>query len=374
MFVMSAKTIWARVFSLFALSALLAACSTIPEPARPAPTIPKPVVLPKPAPPPVAKPSQPVAQPRSDAAPATLEPQIHELWRTFPGRTGIAILSVDGGWSVEKRGQEFFPQQSVSKLWVAMTVLDQVDSGKIKLDQMVRITRNDLAVFHQPIRDRVLANGEIQETVVSLLEQAITKSDNTANDSLLRTVGGPDAVREFLGRKGLGKIRFGPGERQLQAGIAGMSWQQDYAIGNGFTAARAKLSYDHRKAALDRYLADPVDGASPMAIAAALARLAKGELLSPSSTRTLMAMLERTSSGPNRLKAGVPLDWRFGHKTGTGQVLDPVSTGYNDVGIMTAPDGKRYTVAVMMGDTTASVPSRMELMQAVSRAVAASHR
>ena len=79
---------------------------------------------------------------------------------------------------------------------------------------------------------------------------------------------------------GLGKIRFGPGERALQAGIAGMSWQQDYAIGNRFTAARAKLSYDHRKAALDRYLADPVDGASPMAIATALAKLSNGELLS----------------------------------------------------------------------------------------------
>jgi beta-lactamase class A len=88
----------------------------------------------------------------------------------------------------------------------------------------------------------------------------------------------------------------------------------------------------------------------------------------------LLAMLERTTSGPNRLKAGVPSDWRFGHKTGTGQVLDPVSTGYNDVGIMTAPDGKRYTVAVMMGDTTATIPARMELMQAVSRAVAAAHR
>ena len=87
-----------------------------------------------------------------------------------------------------------------------------------------------------------------------------------------------------------------------------------------------------------------------------------------------MAMLERTSSGPNRLKAGVPPGWRFGHKTGTGQVLDPVSTGYNDIGIMTAHDGRRYAVAVMMGDTTASVPQRMTMMQSVSRAVANAHR
>jgi beta-lactamase class A len=85
-------------------------------------------------------------------------------------------------------------------------------------------------------------------------------------------------------------------------------------------------------------------------------------------------MLERVTSGPNRLKAGVPPDWRFGHKTGTGQVLASVATGYNDIGIMTAPDGKRYAVAVMMGDTTAGIPARMQMMQGVSRAVAATHR
>jgi beta-lactamase class A len=358
---------------VLAAVAMLSACVSgpaIPRPKQSGPVIVRPADKPKPASP---RPT-PAPPPRSTGQPAQLEPEIHELWRNFPGRTGIAIMAVDGNWSVGKRDQELFPQQSVSKLWVAMTVLDQVDRGLIKLDQLVRITRDDLTLFYQPIRARVLANGEIRESVQSLLELSVTTSDCTANDSLLRTVGGPEAVRAFIASKGLGKIRFGPGERALQSGIAGMAWRQEYSLGNRFNAERAKLSYDHRRAALDRYLADPVDGASPMAIVTALAKLSKGELLSPSSTRQLMAMLERTTSGPNRLRAGIPLDWRFGHKTGTGQVLDPVSTGYNDIGIMTAPDGRRYTVAVMMADTTASVPQRMQLMQAVSRAVVNAHR
>jgi beta-lactamase class A len=283
-------------------------------------------------------------------------------------------MSVDDGWSVEKRGGEFFPQQSVSKLWVAMTVLDQVDSGKLSLNRMVRIGRDDLTLFHQPIRARVLANGSIEESVLSLLEQAVITSDCTANDSLLRTVGGPEAVRAFIARKGLGAIRFGDGERKMQSRIAGIEWRQEYSLGNGFQVARAKLPYEQRRAALDRYLADPYDGASPMAIVSALSRLSKLELLSPESTRLLLSLLERTSSGPNRLRAGVPPGWRFGHKTGTGQELDPISTGYNDVGIMIAPDGKRYAVAVLVADTTASVPQRMIMMQGVSRAVASTHR
>jgi beta-lactamase class A len=337
-----------------------------------------PVLTPKPRPivvaPAATRPTPAPPVPNNKTAPAQLEAEIHEAWRTFPGRTGIAVKRIDGEWLIGKRQTELFPQQSVSKLWVAMTILDQVDRGGVKLDQMVRITRDDLTLFHQPIRARVLANGEISESVRSLLEQSILTSDCTANDSLLRTAGGPAAVRRFIASKSLGQIRFGAGERVMQSEVAGLVWQQGYSLGNAFFTARAAVPYERRKAALDRYLTDPSDGATPEALVRGLDRLAKGELLSATSTRLLLGMMERVTSGPNRLRAGVPVNWRFGHKTGTGQILDPVSTGYNDIGIMTAPDGTRYAVAVMMADTTATVPQRMVMMQAVSRAIAAWHR
>lgn len=302
-----------------------------------------------------------------------LQSFIDQEWRQFPGKTGVAVLNIETGEIAGKRLPDLFPQQSVSKSWVALTVLDLVDQGRLRLDQNVRITPSDIAVFYQPIAAEVIRKGEVNESVYGLLERAITASDNTANDSLLRIAGGPAAVRAFIAKHGLGAIRFGPGERLLQSGIAGLQWNQEYATGRRFYEARSALPYETRKAALDRYLADPVDGASPEAIAGALARLAKGELLSPASTQLILGLMARTSSGPNRLKAGVPAGWRFLHKTGTGQILDPVSTGYNDIGIMTAPDGTRYAVAVMMADTTAPVPERMRFMQAMSRAVADYH-
>jgi beta-lactamase class A len=359
------------------LTPVLAACVAADQPPpRPASKPTTPVSLPVPIPQPGPRPEMPEAsRPAVGRPPEGLENLINDQWRLFPGKTGVAVMRIDGGdWVLGRRLNDLFPQQSVSKTWVALTVLDQVDQGKLRLDQPVRIGREDLAVFHQPIRARVLANGAIEESVQSLLEQSIRASDNTANDSLLRTVGGPQAVRAFIARKNLGAIRFGPGERLLQSGIAGMEWQQGYSIGQAFYAARNAVPYATRKAALDRYLADPVDGATPEATVRALARLAKGELLSASSTRLILDIMSRTSSGPNRLKAGVPAGWRFLHKTGTGQVLSPVSTGYNDIGIMTAPDGTRYAVAVYMGSTTASIPQRMEFMQFVSRTVALYHQ
>jgi beta-lactamase class A len=364
---------FARTTLTVACVAMLSACVST-EPRNPVLTPkPRPIII-VPAPP---RPATPMPTPSSSSgktAPAQLEAEIQEAWRAFPGRTGVAVKRIDGEWLIGKRQSELFPQQSVSKMWVALTILDQVDRGQVKLDQMVRITRDDLTLFHQPIRARVIANGEINESVQSLLEQSILTSDCTANDSLLRTAGGSAAVRRFIASKSLGQIRFGPGERLLQSEVAGLVWQQSYSLGNAFFSARDALPYDRRKAALDRYLNDPVDGASPEAIVKALDRLAKGELLSPASTRLLLGMMERVTSGPNRLRAGVPSNWRFGHKTGTGQILSPVATGYNDIGIMTAPDGTRYAIAVMMADTTASVPQRMEMMQAVSRAIANWHR
>lgn len=373
-----ARKMVGSIVGSLSLISILSACVAGDRPSIAAPKPTSPVNRPPqgPAPTPGPRPAMPeAARPAIGQPPAGLENLIHEQWRQFPGKTGVAVMRIDGGdWVLGRRLDDLFPQQSVSKTWVAMTILDLVDQGKVRLDQRVRITADDLAVFHQPIRQRVLANGQVEETVLSLLEQAITASDNTANDSLLRTAGGPQAVRAFIARKKLGQIRFGPGERAMQSAIAGMDWRQEYSVGRRFYVARDAVPLATRRAALESYLADPVDGASPEAIVRALGKLAKGELLSPASTRLLLDIMSRTSSGPNRLKAGVPAGWRFLHKTGTGQVLSPVSTGYNDIGIMTAPDGTRYAVAVMLGSTTASIPDRMAFMQFVSRTVATYHQ
>ncbi|KTE05502.1 class A beta-lactamase [Sphingopyxis sp. H115] len=306
-------------------------------------------------------------------APDGLNDRLYSLWRAFPGKTGIAVQRIDGEWTLSQRGDELFPQQSVSKLWVALAVLDAVDQGRLRMDQPVRIGPEDLTLFHQPIAARVRSEGSVTMTVRELIETAITHSDNTANDSLLRTVGGPGAVRAFISKMDLGAIRFGPGERLLQSGTAGLTWQQSYSIGRNFQAARSTLAPATRRAAMDNYLANPVDGASPAAIASALTRLARGTLLSPESTDYLLGVMSRTRSGPKRLKAGLPAGWKFVHKTGTGQDLNGMTAGYNDIGIATAPDGTRYAIVVMLGTTTSSIPSRMALMQAVSGAVAEFH-
>jgi len=360
---------------------LAGACTAIPAARPPARLAQRPVVPATPAPAPVHRqapaPMERVEQGRAglDRPSPALVSIIETLGRNFNGHVGIAVQRVDTGWTVSWNGNDLFPQQSVSKLWVAMTLLDAVDRGRLTLDRQVTIRPSDLTLFHQPVASLVSTNG-YNTSLRDLFQRAMTQSDNTANDKVLNSVGGPEAVRGYLARRFFGPdaIRFGPGERLLQSQTAGLTWSQELSQGRRFYTARANLPRSVRERALDAYLADPPDGAAPLAIVKALAKLKRGEMLSASSTQLLLSTMAEARTGPQRVKGGVPDGWHYAHKTGTGQDLPPRSTGFNDVGIMTAPDGTSYAIAVMIGETTVTIPQRWELMQAVSRAVAGLHR
>lgn len=314
----------------------------------------------------------PVYRPISGRPPTGLVNAIQSLGASFNGKVGIAVRRVDVDWEVAYNGHIPMPQQSVSKLWVAMTALDAVDRGKLTLADNILIRQQDLTLFHQPIAQMVGATG-YTTTLSDLLERALKQSDNTANDSLLRRVGGPDAVRGFLARRYISNIRFGPGERLMQSAAAGLDWNQSLSQGRAFYAARARLPLPVRQRALDAYVANPPDGAAASGIALALARLKRGEMLSPASTAYILATMHDAKTGPKRIKGGVPPGWSYAHKTGTGPELGARQAGFNDVGIMTAPDGASYAVAVMIGSTTESIPVRWALMQGVARAIVANH-
>ena len=317
---------------------------------------------------------RPSPTPRRDVVPAPqdLRDQIMALGRAFDGKAGIAVISLRDRWEIAWNANSLFPQQSCSKLWVAITALDAVDHGKLNLNDKVTLGRSDLTLFHQPLRDKILGGG-VTTTLGSLMFDAITESDNTANDRLMRAVGGPQSVRDMIARKGLGSIRFYNGERALQSRVAGLIWSQSYSIGNAFYAARNALPMAVRKAAFERYISDPYDGASPHAIASALAALKRGELLGPASTARLLATMGQTRTGKLLVRAALSPGWDWNHKTGTGQELNGRIGGINDIGLLTAPDGSVYAIAIMTIPSNNSDGAAQELMRNLAKAVIAAH-
>ena len=305
-------------------------------------------------------------------APNYLRERIQTMGRQFDGKAGIAVVSLRDGWEIDWNANTLFPQQSCSKLWVAITALDAVDRGRVRLSDPVTLGRSDMTLFHQPLANKLMG-GSHTTTLNALMFTAITDSDNTANDKLMRSVGGPQAVRDMIARKGLGAIRFYEGERALQSRIAGLIWSPKYSIGNAFSQARSALPMPVRRAAFERYIADPYDGAAPHAVANALARLKRGELLSPQSTQKLLSTMGQTKTGKMRVRAALAPGWKWNHKTGTGQVLGGRTGGINDIGLLTAPDGSIYAMALMTIPNKADGGAQ-EMMQAVTRAIIAAHQ
>jgi beta-lactamase class A len=303
--------------------------------------------------------------------PVGLAKEVGRLARSIDGSVAISVRDLDEGWDVQSGTTRPMPQQSVSKLWVALTVYDLMDQGRIRTTDTVMLTPSDVTLFHQPIGSLIGRNGYVTN-VGDLLERALTRSDNTANDRLLRLVGGPESVRETLRRKRLDGIGFGPGERALQSGTAGLVWRQSYAWG-GFERARSALPAWRRATAYREYVNDPPDGATASGITDALDRLRRADLLTIRSSAMMLATMARSTTGRARLRAGLPPGWSMAHKTGTGQVYAGRTAGFNDVGILVAPGGHAYAVAVMIGDTSAPERRRQQLISAVARAVVAAH-
>ncbi|MCA6238767.1 MAG: serine hydrolase, partial [Phenylobacterium sp.] len=297
--------------------------------------------------------------------PPELVARLASLDPGFRRPVGIAVMDVESGWIAASHGDQAFPQQSVSKLWVALTVMDQVDSGRLSLDQTVILTDADRSVFNQPVA-HLIENGIFETTLRDLIRRALIQSDNAANDKLMALAGGPATVQAFLTSRGMSGIRLAEDERRLQSRIAGLTWSPDLSAYGAFEATRARLDPEVRAASLAAYVERPFDGATPAGVVRALAALQRGELLSPESSDFILQTLGRVKTGPMRLRGGLSPGWRAAHKTGTGQDFRGETFGLNDVGLVTAPDGRVYAVAVLAPQVPKGSPLRLRVFQNVS--------
>jgi beta-lactamase class A len=302
-------------------------------------------------------------------APEGFQRELVSAAKSFPGDVGVAVFDVTDGWLASYQGDRPFPQQSVSKVWVAVGLLDQVDRGLINLASSLTIQRQDLSAMNQPIA--ALVKPTFTTTLDDLLVRAIRDSDNAANDLLIGQAGGVVRIQDILTGKGVTGVRLGMDEKHLQAVINGLTWRPEYAGTSAISLARTRLPLAVREATLANYVSHPIDGATPDGTVEGLAALAKGKLLTPASTEKLVGIMDKVRTGRRRLKGGLESGWMLAHKTGTGPDLRGASVGINDVGLLTAPDGHLYAVAVYIAHTRAPTPVRLAFMQRVSELVEA---
>jgi beta-lactamase class A len=185
---------------------------------------------------------------------------------------------------VSIKGSTPFPMASTVKVAVAALYLAQVDHGRRSLDDTI--------------------NGQ---SARGLMARMLIHSDNRATDILLKDLGGPSAVHNWLHDNGIQGLRV------------------DRTI--------AQLLSDKRD------LWDRRDSSTPVAMVDLLKRIYSAQLIKPQSRNYLLDLMSQCETGKNRMKAllpGVPIE----HKTGT---LNGLA---DDVGFITMPDGHRIAVAI----------------------------
>lgn len=285
-----------------------------------------------------------------------------------PGTLGISVTDLQSGRTWRVNAAEAFPLMSVFKAPLGVTVLSRSDRGILSLRQPVRITRADLMTAGLSQIAATFHGTEETFTAGQLLEAAVSHSDNTAADVLLELVGGPGAVTAFLRDHGIRGMRVDRGEDEIA---------QEFQVSAEQKTEESKQSPAARDARLRRgyeaYLEDPRDRATPDAAVEFLEKLWQGKLLSPDSTRLMLGLLYGQTI-PDRLRAGVPAGVRFADKCGTSYSVDGMTAAFNDIGILTWPDGHTVILAVFLRASHAPDERMRSLFKGIARSITADLR
>jgi beta-lactamase class A len=287
--------------------------------------------------------------------------------RARPGRLGIAVLDLQSGASWQVNATQAYPMMSVFKAPVAATVLDQVDRGQLSLEQMVTVKRAELTPGSAVPSIGAQFHGEqMRFSVRQLLVAAVSESDNTAVDALLRLLGGPPVVARFLRGHGIEGMRVDMDEAAVGRIFTQLQPGQSPPPDESEPAQLARLRRGYQA-----FLTDPRNRSTPQAAVDFLSKLWRGQLLSAASRRYLLDLLA-AQTVPHRLRDGLPAGVALADKCGTSYSLEGRTAAFNDIGIVHWPDGRAVIVAAFLTDSTATAAQRDALFAELARDVAQS--
>lgn len=265
-----------------------------------------------------------------------LRKDVFKIIQSVEADVGVAIKHLEDGDTLTFNGMNPFPMQSVFKFHLGLAVLDQVDKGKISLEQKIPIHKKEfIPKTHSPIADKY-PEGNVALSVKELLSYTISNSDNNGCDILLRLVGGPRKVEEYIHRQNVKGIAIVHNEEEMQK-----SWEAQF----------------------DNWT-------NPWSMIQLLELFYQNRILSKLSRDVLMEMMINTTTGPKRIKGLLPEGTAVAHRTGTGSLNDKGILGaLNNVGIVMLPNGKHVAIAIFISKTPESVDRLEEVIAKISKVV-----
>lgn len=226
-----------------------------------------------------------------------LEPQVKALMAKYKFLTpGMFFLDLETGNYLDISGDRVFPAASTIKLPILIAFFQDLDAGKVNLNETLTMRRNLVARGSGTMQYKKPGTKfSVRETVTMMS----TISDNTATNMIIDRLGGIAKLNQRFRSWGL----------------------QDTVIRNmlgDFKGTNTTSSKD---------------------MVRLLALLENGKLLSPSSEKQALEILRKTKT-KTLLPAGLGSGASIAHKTGDIGFL------IGDAGFIEMPNGKRYLAGI----------------------------
>jgi beta-lactamase class A len=223
---------------------------------------------------------------------------LDSLLAGYPGVAGVTAQNLRTGERVSIRGGETFPTASLIKVAVLVALLEEVEQGRMRLDERTTMVA----------RDRVGGSGVLQYlgsgtelTLQDLAWLMITVSDNTATNLLL----------DKLNVKTV--------------------WEKMEALGLPHTKIHSKTFLRSTSVALDSSVKYGLGVTTPDETVRLFALLHEGRAVSPALDSLALAML-KANQDYTKLVRWLPEDVAAARKTGE------VDAARSDCGILYGPD------------------------------------
>lgn len=248
---------------------------------------------------------------------------------------GISIKRIEDKDTLSINGNLDAPMMSVFKFHIALTVLDLVDKGKLKLDQSFFIKKEELLPnTWSPMREE-FPEGDVNLTLDQLLRYTVSHSDNNGCDILLRQIGGTETVQKFINSQGINDFTIKVNEEEMS------TWENLY-----------------------------VNTTTPLATTTLLEKFYKGQVLKETSTKYLYQIMVETSRGLTWMKAGLPKNTELAHRTGISGTNDQnLRVAMNNIGIFKLPNGQHVILCIYLKNISISMKATEKLMADITKVV-----
>lgn len=248
----------------------------------------------------------------------------------------IGVAWMEGNAMHSINNERLYPLMSVFKLHVAVALLRDMQRRGAAVDTTLNITPEQMRKDTYSPLMKLHPDGNFSITLPQLIHYAIAESDNNAADILIAMAGGIDSVDREIHAMGIKDCHLSETEATMY------------------------------KAPINSY----ANWSKPESVVWLLRKLYDGKLLSGEYNRCIKQALAATTTGADKIKAGLAQGMTLAHKTGTGfRLPDGTKTADNDAGVVTRPDGSRVIIAILIKDSRLSDADNARLMAEITRII-----